>query len=115
MRIQLNLAEASLRRLSYPHALRKGSRRKTVEPPDTETMLAQQIAQLKPEKIKHICNVIAEASIASEVTGASNARRIFRQAKNRSLGVEKRVYALLESANKDQLERMKQEFLNERH
>lgn len=70
-------------------------------------MLSNQLHRLPTGKIIEIHKVMQEAALASELRGHQQSRLIFRRAKNQAVGMQKRIYALMESADPRQIEVMK--------
>ncbi len=67
--------------------------------------LTTQVFQLKPDEVKEACSVMLNASIALENNG--NWREIFRRAKHKhSAGRLRRIYALLEKAQAEDIDSM---------
>lgn len=67
--------------------------------------LTTQVFQLKPHEVKEACGVMLDASIAMENGGKW--REIFRQAKHKhAAGRLRRIYALLEKAEPNDIEQM---------
>lgn len=69
--------------------------------------LVNQLHKLDTQKLYALKQVINEAALASEIRGNHQARLIFRRAKNRTLGLQKRIYAAFEIASPQQLENLK--------
>ena len=67
--------------------------------------LTSQVFQLKPHEVREACDVMLNASLALE--NGSNWREIFRRGKHsRPTGRLHRIYALLEKAEPEDIERM---------
>ena len=69
--------------------------------------LVEQLEKLQPSKVKEIRMVMEEAALISELRGHIPAKARFRRAKNNAIGIAKKIYALMETANPHQLEVMK--------
>jgi hypothetical protein len=65
--------------------------------------LTEQIANLNDVQIHSLHNTLLDACTAMELDG--NWREIFRRAKNRHVGLMKRIYELLHQAQPDDINR----------
>lgn len=68
--------------------------------------LARQIPNLSTEQLKAVHACLVEAGIAYEAGG--NWREIFRRAKQRKVGLVRRIYELMEKADRHGIDRMTQ-------
>ena len=59
--------------------------------------LSDQISILSTDKLKRVKDTMAEAGIAIEIGG--NWKMIFKRAKNRRTGLERKIYELLENSD----------------
>lgn len=67
--------------------------------------LTSQVFQLNPNEVREACTVMLDVSLAMENGG--NWREIFRRAKlKHCAGRLRRIYALLETAHRDDIEQM---------
>ena len=66
--------------------------------------LTNQLKNLSPEQIKSLSDTMLNASIAFETGG--NYKEIFRRARNRSIGLMKRIYELLLNATQEEIENL---------
>jgi len=66
--------------------------------------LTTQLALMSDKQLHKLYNVMLEAGIAFETGG--DWREIFRIAKNKHHGLQGRVYALLYSANRDEIDNL---------
>ena len=66
--------------------------------------LTSQLKNLSPQQIKSLSDTMLNASIAFETGG--NYREIFRRAKQRKIGLMRRIYELLEQAPYEDIENL---------
>lgn len=69
--------------------------------------LVEALDKLPKRKIEHIHSVIANAALASELKDYKRAKEIVKAAKNRSLGITKKIFATLETLDAKDFENVK--------